>query len=99
MQKYYNTLNKEQKNHIKELYNKNYKDTDLQARLKRLKIYAIISYAFAIFVLVSAYLLDDDILGSIIIAVTMFVLGTVYIIGSLIVKRNVLNKIALKEKK
>jgi len=99
MQKYYNTLNKEEKRRIKDLYFKKYHNSDLETRLKRLKVYAIISYVFAIFVLISALILDDDLTGSIILSITMFILGTVYMFGSLIVKRNVLNKIALKNKK
>lgn len=98
MKKYYQTLNKEQKNKIKEAYKKEYANTDLQIRLTRLVIYAVIGYLSGIIILIEAFMIEENKLGSMIIASTLLVLSTTFLIGRSLVKVKVLNKIALKNK-
>lgn len=99
MKKYYNTLNKEQKLEVKALYNKKYSNSDLETRFKRLRIYALVSLIFAIVILVYTFMYEESKLGSIIMAVTLIILAIVYLVGTIIIKQNVLNKVALENKK
>ncbi len=99
MKKYYQTLNKEQKQEIKKLYNKKYTKSDLEARLNRLIIYSGAGYFFGAIILIYALKFEQKPLGSIIIAITLIIIATVYLIGRYIIKQNVLNKIAIKNKK
>jgi len=99
MKKYYHTLSKQEKKDIKNKYKKEYANSDVQARLLRLKIYSVIGYLFSIVLLVYAFKFESNKVGSIIIAITLIVVSTVYVIGSIIVKNRILNKIALKMKK
>ncbi len=98
MKKYYQRLNKEEKQKIKNIYNKDYAESEFKIRLTRLLIYAIIAYFFAIVLLIYSFVYHKDLISNIIIASTLLVLGTVYLIGRYIAKLNVLNKIALKKK-
>lgn len=98
MKKYYQTLNKTEKNKVKELYEKKYHNSDLETRLFRLKLYALVSYIFASIILIYSFLYEQNKTGSLIISITLLILGTTYFIGSLIIKLNVLNKIALQNK-
>ncbi len=99
MKKYYHTLSKEKKKEIKEQYKKDYAGSDVAVRLLRLKIYAIIGYLFSIVILAYAFKFEESKIGSIIMAVTLIIVSTVYVVGSIIVKNRLLNKIALKQKK
>lgn len=99
MKKYYYTLSKEKKKEIKEQYKKEYTGSDVAVRLLRLKIYAIIGYLFSIVILAYSFKFEKSQIGSIIMAVTLITVSTVYVIGSIIVKMNLYNKIALKNKK
>ncbi len=98
MKKYYSRLSKEKKKNIKELYKKEYGSSDVQTRLVRLKIYAILGYLFSIVMLAYSFKFEDNKIGTIIIAITLICVSTVYVIGSIIVKRRLLNKLALKNK-
>lgn len=99
LKKYYHTLSKEKKKAIKEQYKKDYANSDVAARLLRLKIYSIVGYLFSIILLVYAFKFENNKIGSIIIASTLISVSTVYVIGIIIVKNRILNKIALKNKK
>lgn len=99
MKKYYNTLSKEQKLKIKDLYDKEYANSELEMRFKRLRFYSLVSIVFAIVVLVYSLMYESSKIGSMILVVTLFILALVYLIGIFIIKQNVLNKIALKNKK
>lgn len=98
MKKYYSRLSKEKKKNIKELYKKEYSNSDVQVRLTRLKIYAIIGYLFSLVILAYSFKFEENKIGTIIIAITLMCVSTVYVIGSIIVKRRLLNKLALKNK-
>lgn len=98
MKKYYRTLSKEKQNKIKELYNKKYKDSNLEASFKRLKIYSIAGYLFGIIFLVSSFVRDEAKTSSIVISIILFILATGYLIGIKLIKLKVLNDLALKNK-
>ncbi len=98
MKKYYQTLSTEEKKKIKSIYERDYGNSDLAARLIRLKFYALIAYVCASIILAYSLAFETNKTGSIIIAVTLMILGTVYFFGSIIIKLNVLNKIALENK-
>lgn len=99
MKKYYNTLDKTKKKEIQELYKKRYAKSDLETRFFRLRIYAGVALLFAIFVLIYALIYEENKTASIILAITLTVLALVYLIGIFIIKRNVLNKLALEKGK
>ena len=98
MKKYYQTLSKEKKKEIKEIYQKEYKNTDLQVRLGRLIIYAVIGYITSLFIYISAFIEKDFKVENIIIGTILLVASTIFLIGRTMIKQNVLNKLALKEK-
>lgn len=98
MKKYYNTLNKEKKKEIKEKYQKEYKNTDIHVRLVRLVIYAIIGYITSIAIYIDAFLEKTNKVGNFIIATTLFIASTIFLIGRIAIKQKLLNKIALKNK-
>ncbi|MCM1052916.1 MAG: hypothetical protein NC483_02945 [Ruminococcus sp.] len=98
MKKYYQTLSDEEKRKVKNIYERDYGNSDLAARLIRLKFYALISYVCASIILAYSLVFEANKVGSIIIAVTLMVLGTVYFVGSIVIKLDVLNKIALENK-
>ncbi|MDE5539559.1 MAG: hypothetical protein K2J20_03640 [Bacilli bacterium] len=98
MKKYYQTLTKEKKQEIKTIYKKEYAHSDLKARLQRLVVYAIASYIFAAVLLVYNFISQENDITNIICAISLIVLGTVYLIGRYIAKLNILNKVALKNK-
>lgn len=98
MKKYYSTLDKNKKQEIKTKFKKEYKNTDLNVRLIRLRIYAGIGYVLSIFIFIDSLLHEESKIGSMIIAITLFIASTFFLVGSFLVKLNVLNKIALKNK-
>lgn len=98
MKKYYNTLNKENKTKIKKIYQEEYKNTDLQVRLVRLLIFAFMGYITASVLLIDALLNQTSKTLNLTIAIILFIISTVFIIGRFLVKLKVLNKIAIKNK-
>lgn len=98
MKKYYQTLNKEKKNEIKKIYNETYKNTELQSRFIRLNIYIIVAILSAFILLILSYKYEDNHVYSIIISIILIATAIVFIIGKNIIKSNLLNKIALKNK-
>lgn len=98
MKKYYNTLNKENKTKIKQIYQEEYKNTDLQVRLVRLLIFALMGYITASVLLIDALLNQTSKALNLTIAIILFIISTVFIIGRFLVKQKVLNKIAIKNK-
>ena len=99
MKKYYNTLNKEEKSKIKEIYRKEYKNSELKIRLLRLVIYSIIGYITSIILYLDAFIGKESQILNIIIATTLFIASTIFLSGSIILRQKTLNKIALKNKK
>lgn len=98
MKKYYFTLTKEKRKRVKDQYKKEYEKSDLKVRLLRLYLYAIIGYLSAIILLIYAIKIEEEKTGSIIIAIILILTSTIFLIGSTLIKINVLNKIALKNK-
>ncbi len=98
MQKYYQRLTKEQKKEIKKIYQKEYK-TDINARLSRLSIFSILGFICAIIILVLSFKYEKEHLTSILLAILLFASSLAFILGRTYVKLNLLNKIALKNKK
>lgn len=96
MKKAYSGLDKTKKNKVKEIYVKEY--NHVIKRLNRLKIYALIGYLFAFLFLFYTFKFEDNHIGSIVTSVTLIVLATVYLGGSFVIKRRILNKIALEKK-
>ena len=90
MKKYYNTLNKEEKNKIKEIYKKDYHNSELQIRLVRLIIYAVIGYITAIVLYLDAFLKNDSKVLNIVIATILFIASTIFLIGSITLKQKTL---------
>jgi len=99
MKKYYNTLTKEKKIEIKKIYDQKYKDSRLEASLKRLRFYAYLGYLFGIIFLAYALKTNESKTSSNIISTILFIIGTGYVVGTIIIKNKVLNDLALKEKK
>lgn len=99
MKKYYQTLNKEEKEKIKNIYKEEYKNSDLRVRLVRLIIYAMIGYITSIILIIEAFMDKSNIILNVIIAITLTIASTIFLIGSIILKQKTLNKIALKNKK
>ena len=95
---YYNQLKKEEERKIIEKYNKEYHKSEFQNRLTRLAIYALIGYAFSIFLVVYSLIKQQDIVSNLLIAIPLFIAATIFLIGRHYAKLTVLNKIALKEK-
>lgn len=98
MKKYYNTLDKKKKDEIKKEYQKTYQKTDLNTRLTRLLVYSIIGYITGIAMILEVILTDAEKTGNIIIAITLFIAATVFLVGRIKIKNDVLNKLALKKK-
>lgn len=98
MRKYYSTLDKEKKLKVKEQFKKEYKNKELYTRLIRLYIYAVIGYISSIIIFIESLIYEENKTASMIIAITLFLASTVFLVGSIIIKYNVLNKIALKNK-
>ena len=97
MKKYYQTLNKKQKSKIKEQNKQENQKTNIQVRLTRLLVYAIVGYLFSIFIIVDMFLRNTEKTGSIIIASTLFLASTFFLWGRFKIKLDLLNKIALKK--
>lgn len=98
MKKYYFTLTKEKRKKIKDQYKKEYEKSDLRVRLLRLNLYTVIGYLSAIIILIYTIKIEEEKTGSIIIAVILIIASTIFLIGRSLIKINVLNKIALKNK-
>ncbi len=98
MKKYYQTLDKEKKREIKEVYEKEYKKTDVYVRLKRLFVYAIISIITALVIVIISYFYEEEHLTSIIMALILVFMAIVFLIGRFLIKLDLLNRIALKSK-
>lgn len=99
MKKYYRTLNKEERNEIKEIYKKEYKNSDLNVRLVRLVIYSVIGYITTAVIYADAFINKTGKVTSIVIATSLFIASTIFLISSILIKQKVLNQIALKNKK
>ncbi len=98
MKKYYQTLKNENKQKIKKEYQKEYQNTELQTRFTRLNIYIILAFLSALILLVLSYKYEDNHVYSIIVAIILILTGLTFIIGKYMIKINLLNKIALKNK-
>lgn len=98
MKKYYFTLSKEKKDEIKLIYQKEYKNSDINIRLKRLSLYVIVGFIFSILLFIDTFKDNDLNVGSLVIAITLALACFVFLIGKYIVKLRILNKIALKNK-
>ena len=98
MQKYYQTLSKEKKREIKELYKKEYHKTNINTRLIRLLIFSILSIITAIVILILTFKYEKNHITSILLAIILILSSLIFIIGRSYVKLNLLNKIALKNK-
>ena len=99
MKKYYQTLDKEKKDKIKEIYKKEYQKSEVDVRLKRLNIYIILAFLASIALIVLSLLYEDGHVTSFIMAGILIAIGIIFIIGKRMIKINLLNKIALNNKK
>ena len=98
VKKYYQTLNKEQKNKIKEIFKNEYQNTPVNARFSRLLMYSIVGILFSGFMLIEYFVLDNKNIGNIIIGLTLLIASITFLIGRYRIKLRYLNKIALKNK-
>lgn len=92
----YSKLNKEEKKKIKEKYKKEYAKSDIHTRLTRLTIYSIVGYVFSIFLVVYSIITKEDLVSNLIIAIPLFILSCIFVVGIIIIKRRLLNKLASK---
>ena len=99
MKKYYQTLSTNQKNKIKEIYQKEYANADIKTRLNHLNFYIIASYIFALLLIILGLTNKKELIMDISLALVLIIAGTSFLIGKHIIKTNLLNKIALKNKK
>ena len=81
---YYNQLGKEEKKKI------------LEKRLVRLVIYSIIGFLFSIFLIIYSLIQKEDLLSNLLIAIPLFIVSIIFLIGRYYAKLKILNKIALK---
>ncbi|MBE6154161.1 MAG: hypothetical protein E7163_01100 [Firmicutes bacterium] len=98
MKKYYSTLSNDDKKKIKDIYQKEYKGTDLNKRFIKLFIYFILGSAFSVYLFIDAFSGDKLDIGTLIMAITLLTASLVFLIGRYRIKLDVLNKIALKNK-
>ena len=98
MQKYYQTLNKENKAKIKILYQKEYYKTPINARLTRLLIFSLLGILCAIAIVILSFKYETKHVTSILIAILLLISSLIFALGRYYVKLNLLNKIALKNK-
>lgn len=95
---YYNQLGKEEKKKILEKYRKDYADSEFQKRLIRLAVYSIVGFLFSAFLVIYSLTQKEDLLSNLLIAIPLFIISIVFLIGRYYAKLKILNKIALKEK-
>lgn len=95
---YYNQLGKEEKKKILEKYKKDYADSEFQKRLVRLVIYSIVGFLFSTFLIIYSLTQKEDLLSNLLIAIPLFIVSIIFLIGRYYAKLKILNKIALKEK-
>ena len=98
MKKYYFKLTKDEQRKIKDEFKKEYKNKELDIRLKRLLAYSIIGYLISILIILEVSFTNAEKTGNLIIAITLFIASTIFIVGRIKIKLDVLNKIALKKK-
>ena len=84
---YYNQLGKEEKKKILETYKKDYADSELQKRL---------GFLFSIFLIIYSLIQKEDLLSNLLIAIPLFIVSIIFLIGRYYAKLKILNKIALK---
>lgn len=96
---YYNHLSKEEKKKIKEKYKDDYAKSDFDNRLKRLLIYSFIGFIFSIFLVVYSFITNESMISNLLIAIPLFIVSVIFLIGRYYAKITVLNKIALNLKK
>lgn len=99
MKKYYQTLNKKEKEKIKELYKKEYSNKEIYARLTRLLVFSCLAIISAIIILVLSFKYEENHITSILLAIILIISSIIFFLGHFYVKLNILNKIALKNKK
>ena len=99
MKKYYQTLNKEKKAEIKKIYQDKYKGSELTSRLNKLTIYIVLAIIAAIVLVVLSLLYEDSHISSFIIAALLVITAIIFMVGKYLIKSNLLNKIALENKK
>ena len=87
----------EQKKEIEELFVKEYHNSDLMVRLKRLLIYSLISIILAILILIQTFIYEEEHLSSILIAIILLLTALFFFYGRYTIKQNILNKLALKK--
>lgn len=98
MKSYYSKLDKNEKENIKKKYMEEYKNSELDKRLKYLIVYHILALVFGIAIIVQSIIMDDVKIYGIIIGCLLIFMGIVFLIANRKIKNSVLNKIALKNK-
>ena len=98
MQKYYQTLNKEEQAKIKETYQKEYAKSEISIRFTRLNIYIAASIFLSIILIIMGIMDKSERILDFSLAIILCIAATSFFIGKHIIKLNLLNKIALKNK-
>lgn len=98
MKSYYSKLDKNEKENIKTKYMEEYKNSELDKRLRYLIVYHILALVFGIAIIVQSIIMDDVKIYGIIIGCLLIFMGIVFLIANRKIKNSVLNKIALKNK-
>ena len=93
----YKELSKDEKKKIQEKYKKEYAKSDFEARIKRLLIYAIVGYVFAIALVIYSFIRPEETAGNLLIAIPLFIAATIFLIGRYYAKRMLYDKIASKK--
>ena len=93
----YKELNKAEKKKIQGKYRKEYEKSEFEARLKRLLIYAIVAYIFVVILIIYSFIRPEELISNLCVAIPLFIAATIFLIGRIYVKYNVLNKLANKK--
>ena len=97
MKRYYSRLSKEEKSNIKKLYYERYDKSEFNIRIIRLRICFILGYFTSLLIISDMFIRNTEKVGNIIIVITLFLASTFFLVGSIKLKLDVLNKIALKK--
>ena len=98
MQKYYQTLSKEEKQKIKNIYHQEYQKSEINTRFIRLNIYSFAAIFFSIILLILGITNKNERILDIGMAIILLITALSFLLGKHLIKLNLLNKIALKNK-
>ena len=99
MKNKYQRMSKEEKKQCQKFYYNPEKRQEMKVGFLRLKIIGVVGIAFSIFLVVSGYLSNEINWATWVMAGTLFLFSTVFIIGSVVIKGKCLNQYAIKKMK